>query len=94
MNDTLAWVIGAVVVALVIFAIVMGKRLASGRIRFGKHIEGEVRGNVAPPVADENVLRGKQNQIGAAGDGASASRNQVNGDGNIITARTSPAKPK
>ena len=88
MDNTLALVIGAVIVALVVFAIVMGKRLASGRIKLGKHIQGEVKGNVAPPVADENQVRGKTNQIGAEGDGASASRNRIDGDGNVITAKT------
>ena len=33
MDNTLAVVVGAVVIVLIVFAIVIGKRLASGRVR-------------------------------------------------------------
>jgi hypothetical protein len=88
MDNTLALVIGAVIVALIVFAIVMGGRLVSGRIEVGKHFKGEVKGDVAPSVADENQLRGNKNQIGAVGDRSSASRNTVDGDENVISAKT------
>jgi hypothetical protein len=88
MDNTLGWVIGAVVVALVVFAIVMGRRFTSGRIKLGKNIEGEVKGSVAPPVADENQVRGDKNKIGVQGDGASASRNKIAGKENVIDVKT------
>jgi hypothetical protein len=88
MDTTLAVVIGGVILALVVFAIVAGRNFSQGRIKLGKHVEGEVKGNVPGPTAVDNKATGKKNKILAEGPGANASRNVVNGDENEIGART------
>ncbi|MGJ4993899.1 hypothetical protein ACQR0Z_05790 [Bradyrhizobium sp. HKCCYLS3077] len=88
MDTTLALVIGAVILALVIFAFLMRKRFSHGRIKFGKFVEGEVKGDVAGATVVDNRARGKGNKIVAQGAAATAARNDVEGEGNEISAKT------
>lgn len=87
MDSTTAWVIVVVVVALVVFALVMGPRLRRGEIQFGK-VRGKVEGNEAGPTVRDSEAHGKQHTIEAVGSGATVERTKTTGEGNVIGART------
>ena len=90
MDATLAWVIGGVLLVLIIWALVMGRRFGKGKVRFGKHISGEVEASVAGPTVRESEAYGEKNRITAEGPGALTEQTRAVGKGNVIGSKTSP----
>jgi hypothetical protein len=88
MDTTLAWVIGGVLVVLIVWALVMGRRFGKAKVKLGKSISAELEAPVGGPrVADAEAF-GKKNTITAEGEGAVTERVKAVGDENTIGAKT------
>jgi hypothetical protein len=86
MDETLAYVVALALVALVICALVMRRRLGRGKISLGP-LTGEIAETQGPTVKDARAT-GTKNTITAEGRSASVENTRVKGNENTIGAKS------
>lgn len=82
MDQNSAIVLGGVIAAVVIIAVLM-KRIRRTRVRVGNAGEVELGGGTGP-FAEKNVQDGKRHKLQVSGPGSEASNNRQGGEDNQI----------
>lgn len=88
MSSTLAWVIGAALAVVVIWALIMGRRFLRGSLRFG-NLSAELQGKQEARVS-EVTAKGKDISVAATGTNSLVEKTRAQGSGINISASTTP----
>jgi hypothetical protein len=94
MDSTIAWVIGGALVALVVMALIMGRRFGKGMFKIGKHVSGSVESRPAGAAVRDVDARGRDHVVTAEGSDALVERAKVEGSNIQIGAKTTPSDKK
>ncbi|MBZ9662993.1 hypothetical protein LB523_28500 [Mesorhizobium sp. ESP-6-4] len=92
MSSTLAWIFAAVIAAVVIWALIMGRRFLRGRLRFG-HFEAGLEGRQEARVSD-STGEGTDIKIRSDGEGAVVDNVRARGSRIEIGSSTTGAAPQ
>ena len=85
MDDNTALILGGLIVALIVTAILIGRRIRRAKFSLGPFGETSLEGPTGP-VISENVTEGEQNALTAKGPGAEIVDNVTKGKGNTLSA--------